>query len=867
MIFKRERFRHFAFQGVLYLLAGCISSVIALPVTPFPLSQVRLLNGPFRTAMQTNRMTLDVMGVERALYAYRYQAGLSTNGAQPFTSWATPEPNGAFPGFYEGHYLSAIALSYAQTGDTALLNRVNYMVAELGKCQTAMGGQYLFASPQVEFDANRLDGVPWYRMHKLLEGLLAAYNCAGNAQALAIAANLAAWIKTRQDIYTANNQWTTVKGVEPGGIQEALENLYIATGNAQHRTLSRQWEERSAILDPLYNGQDVVGGHANTYLAKMVGAAKTAEFEKDSYYLTATQNFWNFVAGSGGRCYATGGTSVHESFPGANAIANTQARFAQETCCSYNLAKICRSLYLATGDLKYMEWFERLLYNAILGCQDSVTGWKTYYQPLNANTVKDFRSYTTGCYCCNGTGLESPSKFGETVYAHDSTAVYVNLFIASTVSWPQKNFSLEQATAFPEEQGTRLTVHVTAPVTLTVAIRVPGWCTSGFVVTVNGATQSVSATPLTYASINRTWNEGDVIAVTLPIRFSRSPMPNLATQMAFLYGPVVMVGVGGRPYMSELIGNTGSGTSWVNNLGTWFQPVTGQPLTFTGTDAANRVVTFKPYYQMVTDQFFTAYWDVVPTATVQNDSNIALGKATSESDPQPPGVNVACFQRSARAVDGYYTGNDAWYLRWESDGALPQWWKVDLGALYRVTRTSWYYYQDANWPRYFKYRIEYSTNNTTWTIFADKSNNTAAGNPYTDNSTGVNARYLRVTLLTATGAGGPQNNGWPANINEFKAWGTPVVAVQPAVVKKNTQQFVLSVRGMGAILSLENVKVERIDIFSLQGKLVRTIPVASQKIVWDRKNNAGELLNSGAYMVKVAAKGKNVYKNIILFKK
>ena len=95
--------------------------------------------------------------------------------------------------------------------------------------------------------------------------MLAAYNCAGNAQALTIATNLAAWIKTRQDIYTANNQWATVKGVEPGGIQEALENLYIATGNVLHRTLSRQWEERSAILDPLYNGQDVVSGHANAH--------------------------------------------------------------------------------------------------------------------------------------------------------------------------------------------------------------------------------------------------------------------------------------------------------------------------------------------------------------------------------------------------------------------------------------------------------------------------------------------------------------------------------------------------------------------------------------------------------------------------
>jgi hypothetical protein len=152
-------------------------------------------------------------------------------------------------------------------------------------------------------------------------------------------------------------------------------------------------------------------------------------------------------------------------------------------------------------------------------------------------------------------------------------------------------------------------------------------------------------------------------------------------------------------------------------------------------------------------------------------------------------------------------------------------------------------------------------------MFADRSTNTAAGNPYTDNSTGVDARYLRITILTATGAGGPQNNGWPANINEFKAWGAPQVAVHPVAVLKNIPHFVLSVPGMGTILSLDNAEAERIEIFSLQGKIVRTIPVASQKIVWDRKTNTGTLLNSGAYVVRVAAKGKNVYKNIVLVKK
>ena len=321
------------------LIILCLAAVAAgeSPQRPFPLAQVRLGDGIFKDSMEVNRRVLDEIGAERALYCFRFNAKLPTGDAKPLDSWASPEPHGAFPGFYESHYLSAISLMFAQTGDAKLRERVDYMVAELAKCQQALGGTYLFASPQEEFDPKRLDGVVWYRMHKLMEGLIAAHRHAGNARALVILNQLATWIDTRMKNY--GDQFETVKKVEFGGMTEALANLYSITRNPRHREMALAWEQRELMLDRFHKHEDFCE-HANTLLAKMVGAARVAEIEPaDTYHRVASENFWDLVAGSGQKTYATGGTSVHEGMPGVRALANTQSRMAQETCVSYNLLK------------------------------------------------------------------------------------------------------------------------------------------------------------------------------------------------------------------------------------------------------------------------------------------------------------------------------------------------------------------------------------------------------------------------------------------------------------------------------------------------------------------------------------------------
>ncbi|MEI7909385.1 MAG: beta-L-arabinofuranosidase domain-containing protein [Verrucomicrobiota bacterium] len=742
------------------------SSLLGQPLQPFPLSQVRLGEGIFKDSMEVNRRVLDEIGVERALYCFRFNAKLATGDAKPLDSWASPEPGGAFPGFYESHYLSAISLMSAQTGDVKLRERVNYMVAELGKCQQALGGTYLFASPQEEFEPKRLDGVAWYRMHKLMEGLLAANRHAGNAQALDILNKLAAWIDTRMQNY--GDQFEAVKKVEYGGMTEALENLYSITHNPRHHAMALAWEQRELMLDRFYKHEDFCE-HANTLLAKMVGAARIAEIgAPDEYHRVVSENFWDLVAGSGQKTYATGGTSVHEGMPGVRALANTQSRMAQETCVSYNLLKVTRSLFHLTGEAKYMDYYERCLYNAILGSQDPQTGWKTYYQPLNANTLKDFRSNLTGCYCCNGTGLENPSQYGSTIYSHDDTGLRVNLFIASTVEWPDKGLQLKQITRFPAEPSTALVVQAKQPVALDIAIRVPAWCSKGFAIAVNGAVQNIAAKPGSFAVIKRTWKSGDRIDCKLPMEFAKYPMPDKKTQLAFMYGPLVMVGDGARPWLGELVGDLDDTNSWLSKLDTWFTPVKSTSLVFTALDGAGRELRVKPYYQIGGGQFFTGYWDIVKSSILKDDPNIALGKPTQCSCPDPSGVNVECFMRSGKAVDGQYGGDDDWYVKWFPNGMTPQWITVDLGEPRAITGIEWFLTsEDIKDKVAYCYKVESSNDNKIWQDYAGNPANTIVAKSY-PHQKAVTARYMKLTLLPPVTAKDPPTR---PKLAEFKIFG------------------------------------------------------------------------------------------------
>ena len=744
------------------------------PITPVPIRDVQIQGGIFKDSMEVGRKVLHSLDVDRMLYAFRFQAGLPTLGAKPYESWATPEPYGAFPGFYESHYLSAISKMSANffDDDKVLRSRVHAMVRELGKCQRAMGGRYLFASPEAEFEPNRLDGVVWYRMHKLIEGLVAARVHAGSAQALQIVVALVDWIEERTTRYGA--ELDKVKKVEYGGMAEALANVYAITKNPRHLALAQRWLE-PPILDKFASGGDYME-HANTLIAKIVGAARVAELTGSTHEHNAALGFWDKVVTSGGRTYATGGLSVHEGMPPQKRLAGTQSRMPQETCVSYNLIKIGHSLAAQTGDARFHDHIERTLFNAILGSQDPRTGWKTYYQPLGANSVKDFRSNERGCYCCNGTGLENPGQYGQFIYStQGDDTVYINQYIESAANISKPNIRLYQWTQLATTDTVKIVISAMSPQVYNIKLRVPKWCAKPEVL-INGKPTPV-ASANGWITLRRMWSRGDVIALKLPMQLRMEAMPDNDQQAAFVLGPQVLVAAGAHERLSEVVLYPIPGETAAARLtrlaGRAKRLPKNQPdgAIFTLTDDIGRVLRLKPYAAVGGGEFFTGYIDVVKNPSRFIAGNVALGKRVLVADPAPPGVNVECFLRPDKLVDGCFGETDDWYTKWFPNGFEPQWATIDLGVMHAITKTSWIpAKEDIDAKKAYRYRIDISDDNKTWRSYADRSAVDNVGAEYVDERA-ERARYVRLTLTPRKG--GTENLDRP-KVAEVMIFGKPI---------------------------------------------------------------------------------------------
>ncbi|MEW5900839.1 MAG: beta-L-arabinofuranosidase domain-containing protein, partial [Acidobacteriota bacterium] len=586
-----------------------VRPLVALKARPFPLQQVRLLDGPFKRAMDRNTRYLHELESDRLLHTFRLNAGLPSS-AQPLGGWE--EPKVELRGHFVGHYLSACALTYAATGDDALRRKADSLVTELAKCQKALGKTgYLSAYPE-EFIDRVIEGkrvwAPWYTLHKIMAGLLDMYLYCGNKQALGVVKGMAAWTKTRLDKLNDEAVQRMLK-VEHGGMAEVLANLYALTGNPEHLALARRFDHQ-AFLDPLAARRDELKGlHVNTQVPKVIGAAREYELTGESRYFEIATYFWDQVVNH--RSYATGGTSNYEAWRTEPDILSGELSSAtHETCCTYNLLKLTRTLFTWSAEPRQAEYYERGLWNGILSTQDPQTGMVMYYVPMESGWYKTFGTPNDSFWCCTGTGVENHAKYGDSIYFHDDRTLYVNLFIASTVEWPEKGLSIRQETCFPEEEGTTLSLTARKPVDLELRIRVPYWATKGVRVKINDDLQDYPAEPGTFLSLARTWENGDKIAIEIPMSLHLWPMPDDPKHAAILYGPLVLAGelTGGEipkektygPYHAD--GKPAVAPDFVsetNDLAAWIQPVDGRPLTFKTVGAGRPDdVTLVPFHEL-----------------------------------------------------------------------------------------------------------------------------------------------------------------------------------------------------------------------------------------------------------------------------
>src|SRR5579864_26250 len=588
-------------------------------VRPFPIKQVRLGEGPCKIAMEADRQYLRSLPPDRLLHTFRINAGFASS-AEPLGGWEKPdcELRGHFAG---GHYLSACALMYAGTGDEALKEKANAVVAELAKCQRALENGYLSAFPVEEFDRlreGRRVWAPFYTYHKIMAGLLDMYLYCGNEQALEAAEAMAGWVGHWHESISDEHMQRILQ-TEFGGMQEVLLNLYAVTGQREYRFLASRFEKRM-FFDPLEAHRDELKGiHANTHIPQVIGAARAYELTGDERYRDIAEYFWQEVTTE--RAYCTGGTSNDEYWrtdPGK--LASELGKYTEECCCAYNMLKLTRHVFGWTADARAMDYYERTLFNHRLGTQDS-SGLKSYYLPLGSGYWKYYNSPWDSFWCCTGTGAEEFSKFADTIYFHDDDGVYTNLFIASELHWPEKGLRLRQETKFPEEEGTTLVIHVERPTELALHVRVPYWTARGGVVKLNGDALPAFASPSSYLTLHRIWKDGDKVEVRLPMSLHIHPMPDDPTLEAVMYGPLVLAGRLGDIGLSKSLTYPGYDTAppgdptpvpAIASRGqhplAWVESVSGQPLTSRMSGQSEKV-SLIPLYKLSGERY-AVYWKV-----------------------------------------------------------------------------------------------------------------------------------------------------------------------------------------------------------------------------------------------------------------
>jgi DUF1680 family protein len=508
---------------------------------PFPLACVRLSAGIFRDEEEINARYLDSLGVDRLLHTFRINAGISSS-ATPYNGWEDPtcELRGHFAG---GHYLSAAALAFAGSGNGELKSRGDQVVAGLFQCQKKIGIGYLSAFPKGLFE-HLVEGknvwAPFYTYHKIMAGLLDMYLLTGNEDALEVCEGMAQWAGTDFwgiGVISAEQRQRMLR-TEFGGMNEVLVNLAAVTKKDRYIEAAHIFEQ-PGFLDPLAARRDELQGlHANTHVPKIIGAARMYEFTGDRRYREIAEYFLAEVLDA--RSYVIGNTSQDEHWKSpAGHLEGTLAWTNAECCVAYNLMKLQRHVFGWTSDVRWMDAYERALFNCRLGTQNA-QGLKQYFFPLAAGYWRAYNSPEESFWCCTGTGAEEFAKLADTIYFRRDRDIFVNQFIASTLTWKVEGLVLEQVTQFPREQGTTLKIKSSRPAPRAIHVRIPGWTTEDAQVKINGRPIEAIADPGSYLSIRRIWQDGDTISIDLPMKLRKEALPGDDSVAAALYGPLVL---------------------------------------------------------------------------------------------------------------------------------------------------------------------------------------------------------------------------------------------------------------------------------------------------------------------------------------
>ncbi len=667
------------------LLACLAIGAQAQKVQSFDLSDVTLLESLFYRAQQTDLAYMLEMDPDRLLAPYLIDAGIEPK-AERYPNWE----NTGLDGHIGGHYLSALALMYAATGNVEVKERLEYMIDQLAACQQKNGNGYLggvpggqeiwsdIAAGRIDAQSFSLNGkwVPLYNIHKIFAGLRDACLIADQEEAKDMLIQLTDWFMgiTAE---LSDQQIQNMLRSEHGGLNEVFADVYALTGDQKYLELARKMSHR-ALLDPLLQGEDnLTGLHANTQIPKVVGYQRIAQLTDQEDWNEASRFFWETVVDD--RSVSIGGNSVREHFHPADDFSQMiESHQGPETCNTYNMLRLTKGLFQADPAAAYIDYYERALYNHILSSQHPDGGF-VYFTPMRPRHYRVYSQPHEGFWCCVGSGLENHGKYGEMIYAHTEDDLYVNLFIPSRLHWPERGITVEQETDFPFEESTTLTINLPVSQKVVVRIRYPGWVERGkMVVRINGQKQKVRSQPGSYFVLDRKWSDGDQIQLSLPMETRAEYLPDGSNWASFVHGPIVLAAATGKEDLYGLraddtrMGHVADGAFYPvveapvllqkgKDIAGKVKPVPGKPLTFTASGLIHPE-TFKdlelvPFFSLH-DARYILYWQVAQPEDLEQMQRAILEREEKRLALQKQTVDVVSSGEQQPESEHDYQGEN-----------------------------------------------------------------------------------------------------------------------------------------------------------------------------------------------------------------
>lgn len=630
-----------------------------------PLGDVRLdpdsIHGQ---AQQTNLKYLLMLDVDSLVWSFRKNAGLPTPGTA-YGGWESP--NQELRGHFVGHYMSATAQMWASTGDETLKNKMTAVVSALGECQEKMNTGYLSAFPSEFFD--RFEAVqpvwaPYYTIHKIMAGLVDQYVLAGNNQALKMVTKMADYFYKRvQNViyqYTIERHWRSLNE-ETGGMNDVMYRLYTITGDSNHLLLAHLFDKPCFLGLLAIKADDLSGFHANTHIPIVIGSQMRYEVTGDPLYKEIGMFFMDAVNSS--HMYATGGTSVSEFWSEPKRLASTLQTENEESCTTYNMLKVSRNLFRWTKEMAYADYYERALTNGVLSIQrGKEPGIMIYMLPLGTGVSKATGYHKWGSkfndfWCCYGTGIESFSKLGDSIYfeeAGNNPGIYIIQYISSSFNWKNGQIFINQKVTpvVSWDPYLRATITISSKKegsSSSMNIRIPSWTTSNVKASLND--QVIPVTPAgNFLSVTKKWSSSDVITLEFPITLRMEAIQDersdYASLQAILYGPYLLVGL--TTGDSDLKPESGSLSKWItpipaeynSHLITLSQETANSTLALSHTNTG--ITTVKFPNPGTSDSVFSTFRIILANSTSSQFSSYkdAIGKTIMLEPYNLPGMLI-----------------------------------------------------------------------------------------------------------------------------------------------------------------------------------------------------------------------------------